>query len=281
VWQVLKYASYCSSLTKTQVKNIYQTYLDKYCSGQQAEENLKDFFDNEDYEEIVINKGVTQRIILVAANFRKEVTSTVLWLLNYKLLIQCFKVTPYVLHDNVFLNFEQIIPMKDSEEYIISMADKTQDDIKTQEETTSRHRIRIEFWKKLLQEMNERSDLFRNISPSKNNYLLAASGISSVAYGFVMSKSYARVEIYISRPSKDENKFIFDELMKHKDDIEQNFGDKLVWERLDNKKASRIKYQNDHFNVFNEDKWPEMIRFMVDSMEKLIKTFDTPLMKVN
>ncbi len=76
-WQVLKYASYCSTLTKEDIKNIYQDYLDKIAPGTDAKEKLDDFY-NQEYDEIHINKGNTQRMILVAANFRKEVTSTVL-----------------------------------------------------------------------------------------------------------------------------------------------------------------------------------------------------------
>ncbi|MCP8616380.1 DUF4268 domain-containing protein [Salirhabdus salicampi] len=279
-WQVLKYASYCSSLTKEQIKSIYQDYLSKNSNQQNAEENLKDFFEVEDYEEIVINKGLTQRIILITANFRKEVTSTVLWLMNYKLRIQCFKVTPYQLEDQLFLNFEQIIPMKDAEEYVINMAEKNQADISIQEESNSRHNTRIKFWQTLLSKMNEVTDLFNNISPSKDNWIGTGTGISSVSYNFVMSRSYARVEVYLQRPEKEENKFIFDELEKFKEDIETDFGDALIWDRIDDKKASRIKYQKDDVNVFNEDDWHKMINFMVDSMLKLEQAFRNPIFEV-
>ncbi|PGS49700.1 DUF4268 domain-containing protein [Bacillus sp. AFS041924] len=69
--------------------------------------------------------------------------------------------------------------------------------------------------------------LFKNISPSKDYWIGAGTGISSVAYNFVVSKSYARVEIYLSRPVKEENKFIFDELKKMKESIESDFGAEL------------------------------------------------------
>ena len=36
VWQALKYASYCSNLSKPQLISIYQQYLDKYCGGGNA-----------------------------------------------------------------------------------------------------------------------------------------------------------------------------------------------------------------------------------------------------
>ena len=279
-WQVLKYASYCSSLSKDQIKMIYQSYLNKISKDQSAEENLKDFFEIEDYEEIVLNNGLTQRIIMIAANFRKEVTSTVLWLMNYKLKIQCFKVTPYQFDEQLFLNFEQIIPMKDAEEYVISMAEKNQDDFSIINQSKSRYNTRIEFWKRLLQKANEKTELFKNISPSKDHWIGTGTGISSVAYNFVISKSYARVEVYMQRPIKEENKFIFDELEKQKVTIEDDFGDKLSWERLNDKKASRIKYQKEEVNIFNKNDWPIMIDFLIDAMVRLEKAFKLQLIEV-
>lgn len=271
-WQVLKYASYCASLTKNQIRDIYQQYLDKKETTENANDNLIEFFDNTEYEEIQLNKGQTQRIIMVAGNFRKEVTSTVLWLMNYKLRIQCFKVTPYALREQLFLDVEQIIPTVDSEDYIISMADKTQEDISSQEELKSRHYLRIEFWKALLKQMNKKSVLFQNISPTKDHWLSTGSGISGVVFSFVISKYYARTEVYIARAVKDENKFIFDELLKIKEKIEDEFGGALEWERLDDKKASRIKYEMQDVSLFNKDDWDKRANFMIDGMNRMEKS---------
>ena len=104
-WQALKYASYCSSLSKEEIRVIFQDYLTRCGSGETAEEKLCEFYGKE-YDEISLNKGTGQRIILVAAKFRKEVTSTVLWLMNYNIRIQCFRVTPYKKDDELFLDIE-------------------------------------------------------------------------------------------------------------------------------------------------------------------------------
>ncbi len=56
---------------------------------------------------------------MVAGKFRKEVTSTVLWLMNYGIRAQCFKVTPFALDEKLFLNIEQILPVKDTEDCLI------------------------------------------------------------------------------------------------------------------------------------------------------------------
>ena len=267
-WQALKYASYCSSLTPTQVRDIFQQYLNKEGSEDQAENIFEEFFGTEDYFEH-LNKGTTQRVIMVAGEFRKEVTSTVLWLMTYGLRIQCFKVTPFKYNEQLLLNFEQIIPVKDTEEYVISIANKTKESISSQEELKSRHLIRIEFWKKLLAEAKKYNGLFENISPSKDYWISEGCGIGGITFTFVISKINARVELYIGRASQEENKIIFDKLVKHKEEIERAFSSDLTWERLDDKKASRIKHQLDNVSIFNHDDWNKIIKFMIDSMIKL------------
>ena len=279
-WQVLKYASYCSTLKKEQIRKIYQEFLDKKGKGENADENLIDFFNANDIKEISLNSGQTQRIILVSGSFRKEVTSTVLWLMNYKLRIQCFKATPYQLGEQLFLNIEQIIPMKEAEDYIISMAEKTQDDISTQEELKSRYLLRLEFWKQLLKQASGKLNSFQNISPSKDNWIGISAGVSGVQLNFVISNYYARVEVYITRSIKEENKLIFNSLLEQKADIEQKFGSKLTWQELPDKKAARIKYERENVDYFNKENWAVMIKFLIENMEQLEKTFRDPILKI-
>ncbi|MDD4834210.1 MAG: DUF4268 domain-containing protein [Lutispora sp.] len=270
-WQALKYASYCSSLSKEDIRAIYQDYLTKYNNGEKAEEKLYEFFEKE-YDEISLNKGPRQRIILVAAKFRKEVTSTVLWLINYNIRIQCFRVTPYKKDDELFLDIEQIIPMKDAEDYVIKMAEKAQDDIIIENRLKSSDTLRLEFWSILLKEMAKKSDLFKNINPKKDNWINAGSGVSGVPYTFSISKSYARVELYIDTGDKIENKKLFDYLYKNKEYIDMAFGEPLIWERLDDKKASRISSSIDK-NSYGRENWDSIIPDLIDRMARFEKTF--------
>lgn len=281
-WQALKYASYCSSLSKENIRKIYQDYLDKNNLEGKAEEKLSEFFDEKDYADLNLNTGVTQRVILIAAKFRKEVTSTVLWLLNFKIRLQCFRATLYSLDDEPFLNVEQIIPTQDTEEYMISMAGKAQDDIDSQAELKNIHVIRKEFWTKLIQRMNTntQSKLYQNISPGIYHWIGAGSGVRGVGLNFTVSKSYGRAELYIDRGDRGENEFIFDELSAHKEQIEKDFGDSLNWERLEGKRACRIKSETAG-NVFDKEKWDAMQKFMVDSMLKLDDALKQPLERVS
>ncbi len=278
-WQTIKYASYCSSLTKLEITKIYQDYLGQ---NRNAEENISDFFDGKDIDEIILNQGLnSQRLIMVAANFRKEVTSTVLWLLNFKMRIQCFKVTPFALNEQLFLNVEQILPTKDTEEFTIGIASKAQEEIEVQDTMKNRHLIRLNFWEQYINDSNIANKLFSNISPSKDNWIGIGIGMTGVNLNLVISKNYCRSEIYINRGSQNENKDLFDFIYKMKDSIESDFGGDLEWERMDNKVSCRIKSELTGVNYFEKSDWSKMIEFLIDVSVRMEKAFKNPVKKTN
>ncbi|MCR8667948.1 DUF4268 domain-containing protein [Aestuariibaculum sp. M13] len=280
-WQSLKYASYSSSLTKYQIRDVYQDYLNKYENGDNAEDKLSDFFDGKDFEELSLNVGTTQRIMMVSGRFRKEVTSTVLWLMSYNIRIQCFKVTPFAMNDDLFLNIEQILPVKDAEDFSISMANKVQDEIAAQESLKNRHHVRLAFWKEFLKEINTSNNLFSNISPSKDNWCGIGIGLSGVNLNVVATKKSCRAEIYINRGNKDENKEFFDFLEKMKPEIESTFEDNLIWERMSDKVSCRIKAQLDNVDIFEPNDWEQMISFLTDAAQRMNKAFKNPIKKLS
>ena len=77
VWQALKYASYCANLKKQQVVEIFQRYLDEQArqegkESENAQSLLLEFLGAEDLQSVQINTLKSQRLILVAAKYRKE-----------------------------------------------------------------------------------------------------------------------------------------------------------------------------------------------------------------
>lgn len=281
VWQSLKYASYCSRLSKKEIVEIFQKYLDRHAPGGDAVALLCDFLQVEDLEEIPFNQGNKQRIVLVAANFRKEVTSTVMWLLGHGIRLQCFKATPYELAGQIFLSLEQIIPVREAEEFMIGIVAK-ENDSDGELDLKRRHKLRLLFWEKTLDALRiSETSLFNNISPSKDHWLNAGSGISGVSYTLIFGSKEVRVELGINRSVADENKFIFDELLKRKSQIQASFGesDYLEWLRLDDKKACRIVFRQ-AFDGYDQGSWHDMIEWLVRYVAKLELAFKRPLAEV-
>lgn len=278
-WQALKYASYCAGLKTESICAIYQELLTKTGQEGQAADLIADFLEVGDLAEMPLNRGITQRVVLIAAHFRKEVTSTVLWLMNFKLQIQCFKVSPWSMGEELFLNVEQIIPVKDTQDFVIGLADKAQDEVQASSSEAARHVLRREFWAQVINAMQGKSTLYNNISPGTANWIGAGSGVKGIGFNFAASGKYARAEVYIDRGDQEENKFVFDRLLNQREAIEAAFGGPLGWERLDNRRASRIKAETEA-NIFERDDWPGMIEFMTDAMARIEKALREPLQKI-
>lgn len=287
VWQALKYASYCASLTKAQIVDIYQQYLDRYEPvtndtdflniPQSASSRICEFLDVPAMEELKLNLGNSQRIILVAANFRKEVTSTALWLLGQGISIACFKITPYSLGEQLLINIDQVIPTPEAKELMIGINAKEAEEKNTEVVLKSRHSVRREYWEQALSEFQSSDcSLYNNISASKDHWLNAGSGVTGCPFSLIFNQKELRVELWLSRNNGDENKWMFDQLYQHKETIEQEFGDELEWLRLDDKKQSRIQYSI-KLDAFNKDKWPEAIAWHLEHMTRLEQVLKAPL----
>lgn len=279
-WQVIKYSSYCATLNSSQIITIFGQYLAKIGSSENAEVVLGEFLETEDFKER-LNIGNSQRIMMIAGEFRKEVTSSVLWLLNYGLRVQCFKATPFKLQEQLLMNMEQIIPIKEAEDFVISMANKTREEVETQEQNKERHNIRLNFWKEYLKEIHTVSTLYQNVSPSKDSWIGCGSGMSSVGYNSVATRNYIRIELYINSGDKDNNKAIFDALESKKNKIETEFGEPLTWERLDNNITARVKFELNNVSIFNEQDWSKMIAFMVDAVPRFERAFKKRIQELN
>jgi len=281
LWQALKYASYCSSLTKQQIVDIYQKYLIRYCDGIDAKAKLCEFFNISDLEELVLNSGNAQRLVFVAANYRKEVTSTALWLLSHNIQLQCFKVTPYAMSDELFLNVEQIIPTPEAKEFMIGINAKEAEETQTKTVISNRHKIRPEFWARILEALqSSECTLFNNINPTKDNWLMASAGVSACAYTLIFNKKQVRVELTLQSPHAERNKLFFDELREFEIDINDDFGQPLIWLRQDNVKLSKIVVIKE-CDAYEVDNWPVIIDWLVTATTKFEKAFKKHLQKVN
>ncbi|APL92952.1 DUF4268 domain-containing protein [Escherichia coli] len=289
VWQALKYASYCASLTKAQIVEIYQQYLDRYepVTGEvdllnapaSASARICEFLDAPDLDELKLNLGNSQRIMLVAANFRKEVTSTALWLLGQGISIACFKITPYSLGEQLLINIDQIIPTPEAKELMIGINAKEAEEKTTEVVLKNRHTVRREYWERALEAFQKSAcQLYNNISPSNDHWLSAGSGLSGCPYNLIFLQKELRVELCISRGVTEENKYLFDLLSQSKQDIEHTFGAELEWMRLDEKKSCRIQFST-KADGFNKDTWPQAVAWHLEQMTKLEKALKGPLQK--
>jgi hypothetical protein len=115
------------------------------------------------------------------------------------------------------------------------------------------------------------------VSPSRDSWIGAGSGMSYMGYNSVATRSYIRIELYINSGEKEYNKELFDFLYSKKGDIEAQFGKSLIWERLDDKVTARVKFELNDVSIFKEDDWDRMISFMVEVVPKFEAAFKKPI----
>jgi hypothetical protein len=118
-WQAIKYASYCSSFSNTDIFRQYAEYLGT--NEDEAETRIEEFIEAENFESL----NEKQRIILVSKDFHSDVVSSVLWLRDYGIDISCVKLTPYSDGEgNLFIVPNKIIPLPEAEDYLVKKEKK-------------------------------------------------------------------------------------------------------------------------------------------------------------
>jgi hypothetical protein len=165
---------------------------------------------------------------------------------------------------------------------IVGPSEESREAGKTKTEIAERYKIRRQFWKELLEKAKQKTKLHSQISPGPYGWLGTGAGMSGLAYNYSVTKHEGQVELYIDR-GKDmdsENKLIFDKLFAHKEDIEKVFGESLNWERLEERRASRISKKITIGGYRDEDKWPAIHEAMIDAMIRLEKSMNPYILKL-
>lgn len=272
-WQALKYTAYVSSLTKAQVIDIYQQYLDRHEGGGNAVQRICGFLEAEDLDEVVLNPGNSQRMFFIAAHFRREITATVLWLRDHQIDARCFKVTPFSFGEELLIDIQPVIPTPEAADFMIQMAEKESEEKSSKDNQQRRYKLRMRYWELALQDQRSAGvSRFDNVSPSRDNWIACGTGISGIAYTLAFTQSEARVEIVFNGSDKQRNKAHFDALAAREAELTAAFGDELIWSRRTDQIQSKI-FISAPFEGFNEAEWPDMSRWMAENMQRLQTSF--------
>jgi hypothetical protein len=120
--QALRYAAMVSQMTFDEAVEIYRSYLEKRGTSDDPAKMLLDFLG---WPESSAGRfGEDVRIVLAAADFSAEVTSTVLWLNERDLDIRCVRLHPYRLGSSILLDVQQIIPLPEAADYQVQIRQK-------------------------------------------------------------------------------------------------------------------------------------------------------------
>ncbi|MER5338468.1 hypothetical protein [Micromonospora sp. NPDC002717] len=120
--QALRYAAMVSVMTFDDLVEHYELHLAKVepDAVDEARTRLADFLEDVGGEEAVLSREV--RVVLVAAGFDREITTTVLWLNDvYGLDVRCVRLTPYKIDDRLLLDVQQVIPLPEASQLTVQL----------------------------------------------------------------------------------------------------------------------------------------------------------------
>jgi hypothetical protein len=120
--QALRYASMVSRMTFEQAAEAHAGWLAARDSTEDPEKAILDFLGWGEPDEERFGQDV--RIVLVSADFSKELTTSVLWLNERDLDIRCVRMKPYVNDGRVLVDVQQVIPLPEAGEYVVQVREK-------------------------------------------------------------------------------------------------------------------------------------------------------------
>lgn len=142
-------------------------------------------------------------------------------------------------------------------------------------ELAEREVHRLKFWSQLLERAKAQGVMWHaQRSPTKDMWHSAGAGIRggvSLHYLIWIDRE-SGVELYIDTGDHDENKKIFDSLHAQKDKVEKAVGATLGWQRLDEKRASRVRYVMSTGGLMDgEQNWERIQDGMINAMDRLAR----------
>lgn len=129
---------------------------------------------------------------------------------------------------------------------------------------------RLEFWNKFNEVIIERGKPFNIRKATTDHWYNVALGTSEahISVNLINKESSIVIEVYIS-----DNKEFYDNLYVKKDVIEQELGLSLDWQRLDDKKASRIKYSIPGLSFNDHSNYSDLMNKAIDTVILFRKVF--------
>lgn len=122
--QALRYAAMISTLTFNKLIHIYERYLSNRNLDIDAKSAVLDFLGWDEPDEDKFAQEV--KIVLVSAEFSKELTTSVIWLNDFGLDIKCVRMHPYVDDGRLLLDIQTVIPVPETADYQIKIREKKQ-----------------------------------------------------------------------------------------------------------------------------------------------------------
>jgi hypothetical protein len=137
-------------------------------------------------------------------------------------------------------------------------------------QTSPRGEAYRRYFQSLIDELREKHRFTGARVAQPQNWYSFTSGVYGVSYGTSFAQGgRVRAEIYIDQDDAETSKALFDALLAQKVDIEREFREPLEWERLDDRRASRIAVYREGNIIQSEEKLSEIRGWAIERLLQL------------
>lgn len=165
--QTVRYAAMVSTMTWDRAVEAFGHYLRTRGREEDPGEVLLNFLDWEDPDEEAFGQDV--RIILVSADFGRELTTAVLWLNERDLDIRCVRLRPFADDGRVLLNVEQVIPLPEAQDFQVQIREKVRQERKARTDNRDLTRFDLVVAESSYERLPKRIALFRVVEHLVNS----------------------------------------------------------------------------------------------------------------
>ncbi len=139
-------------------------------------------------------------------------------------------------------------------------------------------RMRIEFWKRLVDKTNKNFPEHTNMKILKTNWIFKSAGKTGLSYTYIIKDKWYAIELYFGDADQSINKERFKELQKKNGEIQKDFNEiswhlsnNLDWNYEESRNYQSIRYRFDNAGLKDEQKWDEIQYNMIDAMKCLVQ----------
>lgn len=205
-------------------------------------------------------------IVWIVTKAREEHRSAIEWLNNVtdsKINFFLLELHAYRIGDSLPAPKFEIIEKPN--EFIKSVKTKN-----NSSELNKSQSERLNFWTVFNDVISDRGKPFNIRKANTDHWYDVAIGTSEahISITLVNKENFIGVELYIN-----DNKDMFDILFSKKDKIEKELNLALEWQRLDNKKASRILYKIEGLNFEDYSNYNILMNEIIDKVILMKKVF--------
>lgn len=146
------------------------------------------------------------------------------------------------------------------------------------EELSERQAAYQTFFQRLIDELRDKHSFTGARKGLPQNWYTFKSGHWAIGFGASFGlRDRVLTEIYIDTGDAETTKALFDSFFDVKGDVERAFGAELSWERLDNRRASRIGFYRDGSIQSSEEELDSIREWMIANLLKFKGVFQQKL----